>query len=391
MRGLAWAAAIGGALAFASAAGAQDNAPVKIGVTVSATGPTASLGIPEANTVKLMPKEVGGRPVEYVVLDDGGDTTRGVANARKMLTDEKVDTIIGSTTTPVSLALVELAAEAKVPLVSLAGSASIVSPVDEKRRWAFKTAQNDRLMASAVADHMAANKVKSVGFIGFNDAYGDGWLNEITPALAAKDIKIVASERYARSDTSVTGPILKLVSATPDAVLIAGAGTPAALPQKTLKERNYAGRIYQTHGVANADFLRVGGKDLEGTVLPAGPVLVAAQLPETHPVKKAATEYVKAYEGMYGAGTVSTFGAHANDAAALLASAIPTALKSAKPGTPEFRTALRDALEGSKDVVYSQGVVNMKPDDHVGQDKRARVLVTIENGAWKLLPEAATQ
>jgi branched-chain amino acid transport system substrate-binding protein len=246
-------------------------------------------------------------------------------------------------------------------------------------------------MASAIADHMAANKVKTVGFIGFNDAYGDGWLNEITPALAAKDIKIVATERYARSDTSVTGPILKLVSAKPDAVLIAGAGTPAALPQKTLKERNYAGRIYQTHGVANADFLRVGGKDLEGTVLPAGPVLVAAQLPDTHPVKKAATDYVKAYEGMYGAGTVSTFGAHANDAAALLASAIPTALKSAKPGTPEFRAALRDAIEGSKDVIYSQGVVNMKPDDHVGQDKRARVLVTIENGAWKLLPEAATQ
>jgi branched-chain amino acid transport system substrate-binding protein len=390
MKGLAWAAAIGGALAFASAAAAQENAPIKIGVTVSATGPTASLGIPEANTVKLMPKEVGGRPVEYVVLDDGGDTTRGVANARKMLTDEKVDAIIGSTTTPVSLALVELAAEAKVPVVSLAGSASIVSPVDEKRRWAFKTAQNDRLMASAIADHMAANKVKTIGFIGFNDAYGDGWLNEITPALAAKDIKIVASERYARSDTSVTGPILKIVSAKPDAVLIAGAGTPAALPQKTLKERNYTGRIYQTHGVANNDFLRVGGKDLEGTVLPAGPVLVAAQLPDTHPVKKAATDYVKAYEGMYGAGTVSTFGAHANDAGMLLAAAIPTALKAAKPGTPEFRAALRDAIEGSKDVVYSQGVVNMKPDDHVGQDKRARVLVTIENGAWKLLPEAAT-
>jgi branched-chain amino acid transport system substrate-binding protein len=299
--------------------------------------------------------------------------------------------IIGSTTTPVSLALVELAAVAMVPLVSLAGSASIVTPVDEKRKWAFKTAQNDRLMASAIADHMAANKVATVGFIGFNDAYGDGWLNEITPALAAKNIKIVASERYARSDTSVTGPILKIVSAKPDAVLVAGAGTPAALPQKTLKERNYTGRIYQTHGVANNDFLRVGGKDLEGTVLPAGPVLVAAQLPEGHPVKKAATDYVKAYEAMYGAGTVSTFGAHANDAAMLLASAIPTALKTAKPGTPEFRVALRDAMAGSKDVVYSQGVVNMTPEDHVGQDKRARVLVTIENGAWKLLPEAATQ
>jgi branched-chain amino acid transport system substrate-binding protein len=174
-------------------------------------------------------------------------------------------------------------------------------------------------------------------------------------------------------------------------VLIAGAGTPAALPQKTLKERGYTGRIYQTHGVANNDFLRVGGKDVDGTVLPAGPVLVAAQLPDTSPVKKAATEYVKNYEAMYGAGTVSTFGAHANDAALLLASAIPTALKSAQPGTPEFRSALRDAIEASKDVVYSQGVVTMSPEDHVGQDKRARVLVTIDHGAWKLLPESATQ
>jgi branched-chain amino acid transport system substrate-binding protein len=231
--------------------------------------------------------------------------------------------------------------------------------------------------------------VKTIGFIGFNDAYGDGWLNEITPALAAKNIKIVATERYARTDTSVTGPILKITSAKPDAVLIAGAGTPAALPQKTLKERNYTGRIYQTHGVANNDFLRVGGKDLEGTVLPAGPVLVAAQLPDSSPVKKAATDYVKAYEGMYGAGTVSTFGAHANDASILIANAIPVALKSAKPGTPEFRSALRDALEGLKDVVYSQGVVTMTPQDHVGQDNRARVLVTIEHGAWKLLPDPA--
>lgn len=389
MKGILAAASLAGVLAIAC--GSASAQTVKVGITVSTTGPTASLGIPEANTAKLMPKEAGGRPVEYVVLDDGGDTTKGVANARKLLAEEKVDAIIGSTTTPVSLALVELAAEAKVPLISLAGSASIVSPVDDKRRWAFKTAQNDRLMAGAIADHMAANGIKTVGFIGFNDAYGDGWLNEITPALAAKNIKIIASERYARTDTSVTGPILKLVSARPDAVLIAAAGTPAALPQKTLKERGFAGRIYQTHGVANNDFLRVGGKDVEGTVLPAGPVLVASQLPATSPVKQAATEYVKNYEAMYGAGTVSTFGAHANDAAALLASAIPTALKSAQPGTPEFRSALRDALEASKDVVYSQGVVTMSPQDHVGQDKRARVLVTIEHGAWKLVPEDAAQ
>lgn len=380
-------AVMAAALALAGAANAQDKTPIKIGVSVSATGPAASLGIPEANTVKLMPKEVGGWPVEYIVLDDATDTTKGVSNTRKLLTDDKVDAIIGSTVTPASLAMLEVVSEAKTPMISLAASVSIVNPVDDKRRWAFKTPQNDRLMAQAIADHMAANTVKSVGFIGFNDAYGDGWLNELTPALAAKGIKIVASERYARTDTSVTGPILKIVAAKPDAVLIGAAGTPAALPQKTLKERGFTGRIYQTHGAANNDFLRVGGKDVEGTILPAGPVLVAAQLPDSNPVKAAGLDYVKRYETAYGIGSVSTFGAHANDAGVLLAAAIPAALQNAKPGTPEFRSALRDAIENVKDVVYSQGVVTMKPDDHVGQDKRARVLVTIENGAWKLLPE----
>jgi branched-chain amino acid transport system substrate-binding protein len=372
----------------ATSAGAQT---VKIGMTVSTTGPAASLGIPEANTAKLMPKEIGGMPVEIIVLDDASDTTKGVANTRKLLTDDKVDVVVGSSTTPVSLAMLEVASELKAPMISLAASAAIVSPMDDKRRWVFKTPQNDRLMADALVDYMAGQKVKSVAFIGFNDAYGDGWLNVVTPALKEKNIELVASERYSRTDTSVTGPVLKLMAAKPEAVLIAGSGTPAALPQKTLKERGYAGKIFQTHGVANADFLRVGGKDVEGTILPAGPVLVAAQLPESNPVKKVGLDYVQRYEAMFGPGTANTFGAHGNDALVLLQNAIPVAVKNAKPGTPEFRAALRDALEGLKDVVYSQGVVTMTKDDHVGQDKRARVMVTIENGTWKLLPDAATQ
>ncbi|WP_375459590.1 ABC transporter substrate-binding protein [uncultured Enterovirga sp.] len=376
------------ALALATGAMAQT---VKIGVTVSTTGPAASLGIPEANTAKLFGKELGGMPVEIVVLDDGSDSTRGVANTRKLLTDEKADVIVGSSTTPVSLAMIEVASETKTAMISLAASAAIVSPMDEKRRWVFKTPQNDRLMADAIADHMAATKVKSVGFVGFNDAYGDGWLNVITPALKSRNIELVASERYSRTDTSVTGPVLKLMAAKPDVVLVAGSGTPAALPQKTLRERGYAGKVYQTHGAANGDFLRVGGKDVEGTILPAGPVLVASQLPDSSPLKKVGMEYVAKYEAQYGPGSSSTFGAHGNDAFALLAAALPVAAKSAKPGTAEFRAALRDALEGLKDVVYSQGIVTMTKDDHVGQDKRARVMVTIENGAWKLLPDTATQ
>ena len=374
-----------GALLLAAGAQAQT---VKIGMTLSTTGPAASLGIPEANTAKLMPKEVGGVPIEVIVLDDGSDSTKGVANTRKLLTDDKVDVVVGSSTTPVSLAMLEVASEMKAPMITLAASAAIISPMDDKRRWVFKTPQNDRLMADAIVDHMAVAKVKSVAFIGFNDAYGDGWLNVVTPALKAKGIELVASERYSRTDTSVTGPVLKLMTAKPEAVLVAGSGTPAALPQKTLKERGYTGKMYQTHGVANADFLRVVGKDGEGTILPAGPVLVAAQLPDQNPTKKAGLAYVQGYEAIYGAGTASTFGAHAYDSLELLKAAIPVAAKAAKPGTPEFRAALRDALEGLKDVVYSQGVATMTKDDHVGQDKRARVMVTIENGAWKLLPDA---
>ncbi|MGH6624075.1 MAG: ABC transporter substrate-binding protein, partial [Burkholderiaceae bacterium] len=199
-----------------------------------------------------------------------------------------------------------------------------------------------------------------------------------------KKITIVANERYSRSDTSVTGQALKIMSAKADAVLVAGSGTPAALPQKTLKERGYAGKIYQTHGVANNDFLRVCGKDCEGTFLPAGPVLVVSQLPNSNPVKKSAQAYVTAYEAAQGKGTVSTFGAHAWDAGVLLEVAIPIALKKAQPGTKEFRAALRDALEGVKNAPGAHGIFNMSPNDHLGLDQRAAVMVQINNGTWVL-------
>ena len=362
------------------------NAQVKIGVTISQTGPAASLGVPQRNSMALLPTEIGGQKVEYIVLDDASDTTKAVANARKLIDENAVDALVGSSITPASLAMIDVAAEKKVPMISLAASARLILPMDAQRHWVFKTPQNDSLMADAIAEHMAANGVKSVGFIGFNDAYGDGWLAEATRAFKARNIELVATEKFARADTSVTGQVLKLVGAKPDAVLIAGAGTPAALPQKTLKERGYAGKYYQTHGIANADFLRVGGKDVEGTVLPAGPILVAAQLPDNNPIKSVAGDYVRRYEAAHGPGSVATFGAHAFDAAIMLQAAIPVALRTAKPGTPEFRSALRDALEGQKELVLTHGISTNSATDHNGFDGRARVMVTIQNGAWKLLP-----
>jgi branched-chain amino acid transport system substrate-binding protein len=243
-------------------------------------------------------------------------------------------------------------------------------------------------MTTAILSHMASHGVKTVGFIGFNDAYGEGWYREISKLADVHKIRLVANERFARPDTSVTGQILKIMSANPDAVLIAGSGTPAALPQKTLKERGYKGKIYQTHGVANNDFLRVCGKDCEGTWLPSGPILVAEQLPDANPVKKSALVYKTAYEKAYGAGTVSTFGAHAWDAGVLLANAAPAALKAGQPGTAEFRKGLRDALENTKEVAGAHGIFNMSPTDHLGLDQRSRVMVQIVDGKWKLGSDA---
>jgi len=362
------------------------HADVNVGVTLSATGPAASLGIPQKNTIALMPTSIGGQKVNYIVLDDASDTTVAVSNTRKLITENKVDVILGSTTTPNSLAMIDVVAEAKTPMISMAASARIVEPVDDKKRWVFKTPQNDIMMSLAIATSMANAGVKTVGFIGFADAYGEGWFGEFNKVAALKGLKVVASERYARTDTSVTGQVLKLIAANPDAILIAGSGTPAVLPQRTLKERGYTGKYYQTHGVANNDFLRVGGKDVEGTLLPSGPVLVATQLPANHPVTKSALEYVTKFEAMYGKGSTSTFGGHVWDAGLLMQSAVAIALKKAQPGTPEFRAALRDALETTKELHGAHGIFNMSPTDHLGLDQRARVMVKIENGAWKYQP-----
>ena len=369
------------ATTFAGAALADIN----VGVVVSATGPAASLGIPEKNTFALMPTSIGGEKVNYIILDDASDTTTAVKNTRKLLTEDRVDVIVGSTITPNSLAMIDVVAEAETPMISMAASARIVDPANPKVKWVFKTPQNDIQMSTAIVEHMTNAGVKTVAFIGFADAYGEGWYGEFSKIAEARKLQIVANERFNRADTSVTGQVLKIIAAKPDAVLIAGAGTPAALPQKALKEKGYKGAYYQTHGVANKDFLRVCAKDCEGTFLPAGPVLVAAQLPADNPIKKVAMDYTAKYEAAHGKGNTSTFGAHAWDAGILLQNAVPVALKKAKPGSKEFKVALRDALEGLKNVTVSHGIVNMSATDHLGFDQRARVMVKVEKGDWMLI------
>ena len=359
-------------------------ADITVGISVSATGPAASLGIPEKNTAALLPTSVAGQKINYVILDDATNPTEANKNARKFVTENNADIIFGSSAVPTALAIAEVASETRTPQIALAP----VELADAKKNWVFVVPQHNALMAQALATHMKAANVKTLGFIGFADGYGEGWAREMTKAAEAAGIKVVASERYNRTDTSVTGQVVKLVSANPDAIMVAGSGTPAALPQTALADRNYKGKIYQSHGAANKEFMRVGGKAVEGAVLPVGPVVVASQLPDSHPSKKVGVDYTRQYEEKYGAGTVSSFGAHMLDAYKLFEAAVPTALKSGQPGTPAFRQALRDAIESGREVVGAHGVFNMSPTNHYGHDDRARVLVRIDKGEWKLLGEA---
>ncbi|OXH85589.1 branched-chain amino acid ABC transporter substrate-binding protein [Burkholderia multivorans] len=376
--------AAGAALVLACATA---HADLKVGVDLSSTGPAAAIGITSKNAILMWPKTIAGQPLQVTVLDDASDPGAAVRNIRKLVDEDHVDVVVGPNITPAALAALDAVAAGQTPMITLVGSGAIVEPQEGARAWVFKVPQNDQLMADAMPRYMAKHGVKTVGFIGFADAYGDSWYNTFSAAAQKNGIKIVSNERYNRTDASVMGQVLKLVGSNPDAVLIAGSGTPAALPAKTLKERGYKGKVYQTHGVANNDFLRVCGKDCDGELLPAGPVLVTDQLPDSNPVKKPALAYKAAYEKAYGAGSLSTFGGHAWDAGLLLQRAIPDALKKGQPGTEAFREALRASLESVKDLPVSHGVINMTPTDHNGFDSRARVMVQIVDGKWKLQAE----
>ena len=369
--------------AFALAAQAQ----MKVGLIASSTGPTAVVGIPQKNTAALLPKKIGAIDVEYIVYDDASDPTQSVALVKKLLAEDKVDAIIGPSGSPNAMGTIAFIAEAKTPMLAPVGTPAVVLPMDDQKRWVFKTTQNDDLISQALVSHMAKHGVKTVGFIGFSDAYGESWYRTFVPMAEKAGIKLVANERYARSDQSVLGQATKIIAANPDAVLVGAAGGGTVLPHTTLVERGYKGQIYQTHGAATPDFVRLGGKSVEGAVMAASLMLVIDQVPDSNPAKKVALDYINAYEKAYPGTKFSTFGANVYDAGLLLQKAVPIAAAKGKPGTVEFRSALRDALEQTKELVGTQGVYNMSAADHSGFDKRGRELMQLKDGKWMLIPE----
>ncbi len=372
------------ALAFSATAMAQD---LKVGLSVSLSGPNSSLGIPYANGMKAavsMYPEINGRKVQLIVLDDASDPTASGRNARKLVDEEKVDVLMGGSGVPATIAISQVGRESKTPTVGL--SPIQLSPAEAD--WTVTVAQPPQLMIDAVVERMKANGVKTVGFIGFTDAWGDLVYNALVKAAEPAGIKVVTNERYARADQSVSGQVLKIVAARPDAVMTGGAGTPGALPYLALLERGYKGGLYGQHGLVNPDFLRVGGAAINGTFIPTGPVIVADQLPASYPTKKVTQDFRAAYQRVNNAPSTDAFSAYSFDGYRVFADAAARALAGNRlqPGTPQFRAALRDAIFSTKEVVGAHGVYNFKPGDLYGVDSRARVVVRVENGQWKLVP-----
>jgi branched-chain amino acid transport system substrate-binding protein len=366
------------ALAFASTA----QADITIGVSVPLTGPTSALGIPCKNGITLWPTSIGGEKLNVIILDDATDPTIGVKNARRFVTEDKVDLIVGSAATPIAVAMSDVAAEAKTVQLTLS---PIVLP-EGKGAWSFRLPQSTAVMAIPIVEHWKKTGAKTFGYIGYSDAYGEAWLKDITAQATAAGLKSVGVERFARADTSITGQALKLVSAKPDVILIGASGSGAAMPAKGLVERGFPrDKIYQTHGAATMDLIRVGGKDVEGSYVSSGPALVAPKLPDSNPSKVLGSRYIKEYEKAFGPNTANQFGAHAFDAAIVLEKIIPVALKKAKPGTPEFRAALKDALENSGHIPVSQGVLNYTATDHFGFTPDTGVLLKVVNGDWQVV------
>ena len=365
---------------------ASVQAQLKIGVIASSTGPAAFVGIPQKNAVALLPKKIGEFSVDYLVFDDASDPTQSVQLTKKLLGESRIDALIGPSGSPNAMGVLAFMAEGQTPMLAPVGTAAVVVPMDDKKRWVFKTHPNDDVISEGLVAAMSKRGVKTIGFIGRNDPYGENWHKTFAPMAQKAGIQIVANERYNRQDTSVTAQVLKLMAAKPDAIMVAGVAADAALPHMQLVDSGFKGSIYHTHGSASNDFIKLGGKKMEGALV-VGPLLVVPdEIPDSFVTKKVTLEFVTGYEKQFGS-RPPIFGAGTYDAGLLLSRAVPEAAKKGKPGTQEFRSALRDALEASKDMITSQGVVNMSAQDHSGYDHRGRVLMTVKDGKFALVKD----
>lgn len=365
------------------AASLPAQSEIVIGAVLSETGPGASLGIPYKNALAIQDMKIGNEKVRIIFLNDNSDPTEAVKDVRKLVSDQKVDAIIGPTNTPQSLAVAQFANELKTPIFALAP----IEIPENRKEWVYVVPQTVGLMIDGVVQDMQKRGVKTAAYIGFADAWGELVWKSFKNSADKAGIRLVANERYARTDTSVTAQIARIIAAKPDAVLGGGSGTPGALPHIELGQRGYKGLEYDNHGSVNQDYLRVGGKYVEGVIAPTGPLVVDKQLPANYPLKQTGADFMRRYEARYGVGTANPFAGYSNDAFLLIKVAATHALKSAKPGTLKFRMALKDNLDKITKLDGTEATYTITPSNHYGAQDNARVMVQVVNGKWSLISE----
>jgi branched-chain amino acid transport system substrate-binding protein len=370
-----------GALSVSTSFGSD----ITVGFVTSLSGPGASIGIPYEKGIlasHAYAEKIGDHKIKLIRLDDASDPSAATRNARKLVEEEKVDVLMGTSGVPGTIAMMVVAVETKTPMISLTPT---TQPQNPNGQWLISIPQPPPLMVAAVVERMKKDNVRKAAYIGFSDSWGDLVYDALMKNVSGTSIEVVTNERYARADTSVAGQTLKIVAARPDAVITGGSGTPGALPYLALADRGYKGGLYGTHALINPDFVRVGGRAVEGVIAPTGPVIVAEQLPDSNPTKKVSLAYREVYQKVNNAPTTDAFSAYSFDAWLVFVDAAKRALAKAQPGTPQFREAFRDAMLSVKEIVGTHGVYNFNAGSSFGVDERARVLVQLQKGAWTLI------
>jgi branched-chain amino acid transport system substrate-binding protein len=359
---------------------------ITVGFVTSLSGPAASIGVNYDKGMKAAyawRSSVGGKKIKLINLDDGSDPSAATQNARKLVQQDHVDFMIGTSSAPGTNAMLAVANELKVPFAAIS---PVNLPMPVEQPWGIAMPQTPALMVKVIADRMKRDGIKTAGYIGFSDSWGDLVYNGAKAAEKDGAPAITTNERYARTDTTVTAQALKVIATRPDAMLDGGSATQGALPLLELRKLGFKGPFFGTPSLLNRDFVRIGAQAAEGVQVSAGPVIVTGQLPEEHFAKKIGATFHEVFKIVNGTDADDGFSGYAFDAWVVFLKAAEVALAKAEPGTQEFRQALMDAIYANHDVAGVHAVYNFTPKSYYGVDERSLVVVKLVNGNWVYQP-----
>jgi branched-chain amino acid transport system substrate-binding protein len=357
-------------------------ADIKIGASLSATGPAAFLGDPEMKTLEMLVEDlnakggINGEKIALVAYDDGGDPNKARTFATRLIEDDEVVAIIGGTTTGTTMSILSVAEDAEVPFISLAGAIDIIDPV---KPFTFKTPHTDRMACQKIFEDMQKRGFSKVGMISGTDGFGASMQAQCKAVAPDYGVTIVADETYDPKDADMTAQLTKIKGTEGvQAILNPGFGQGPSIVTRNVRQLAIDLPFYQSHGVASDGFIQLAGPEAaEGVRLPGTALLVADLLAADDPQKPVVDAYKAMFESKTGT-PVGTFGGYAHDAFLILVDAIGRA-GSAEPG------AIRDAIEATTGLAGTTGIYSFTATDHLGLDLSAFRMLEIRGGKWTLV------